>query len=511
MKRPVALVILDGWGIEEKCEANAVCLARTPHLDQLFADYPSSRLQASGLAVGLPEGQMGNSEVGHLNIGAGRVVYQELTRISKCIEEGEFFRNPEFLAAIDLVKGSGGKLHLLGLLSDGGVHSHTTHLYALLELAREQGLDRVCIHPFLDGRDTPPRSGIDYLVQLEEKLRQIGVGQVATVMGRYYAMDRDNRWERVEKAYRALTQGEGVAVASSEEAIHHAYAAGQNDEFVEPRVIHRSGEPLATVDDGDAVIFFNFRTDRARELTRAFTADSFSGFDRQKCPALVRYVCMTEYDETFRLPVAYPPETLPNLLGEVVARAGRRQLRIAETEKYAHVTFFFNGGNEVPYEGEDRLLIPSPQEVATYDLKPAMSAVEVTDEVVRRVESGRYDLMVLNYANPDMVGHTGIIAAAVAAMETVDACVGRVVDAVLAAGGCLLVTSDHGNCEQMVDEKGGVQTAHSSNPVPLILVDPDRRQARLRDGILADLAPTILALMGMEKPAEMTGTNLLES
>lgn len=511
VRRPVALVILDGWGVSESCEANAVCIARTPRLDALLRDYPDTRLGASGLDVGLPAGQMGNSEVGHQNIGAGRVIYQDLTRISKSIVEGDFFRNPVLRDAMSKVRGTGGKLHLLGLLSDGGVHSHDTHLYALVELAKKELVGSVCIHPFMDGRDTPPRSGVDYLARLEENLRKIGVGEVATVTGRYYAMDRDNRWERVEKAYRALTAGEGVPASSSAEAIRGAYEAGESDEFVQPRVIVRDGRPVGTIDDGDVVIFFNYRTDRAREITRTFTDDAFQGFVREKSPKLASYVCMTEYDETFGLPAAFPPETYPNLLGEIVARAGLKQLRIAETEKYAHVTFFFNGGNEVPLPGEDRVLVPSPKEVATYDQKPAMSAPEVTDEVVRRVRSGQYDLLVLNYANPDMVGHTGILEAAVAAMETVDTCVGRVVDAVLEAGGTLLITADHGNCEQMIDENGGIQTAHSSNPVPLILVDPDRRGTTLRSGILADLAPTILALMGLEKPAEMTGRCLIEN
>ena len=509
LKRPVALVILDGWGIGDSCEANAACQADTPRLDALLREYPTTRLGASGLDVGLPEGQMGNSEVGHQNIGAGRIIYQDLTRIDKSIAEGDFFHNPVLTAAMDHLKESGGKLHLLGLLSDGGVHSHNTHLYALLELARQRGVADVCIHAFLDGRDTPPRSGADYLAQLEDRLRRIGLGRVATVMGRYYAMDRDNRWERVERAFRAMVQGDGIAAASSAEAIRSAYEAEQSDEFVEPRVIRGGSSPAGAIDDGDAAIFFNYRSDRAREITRALTDPGFQGFVREKIPALARYVCMTEYDETFRLPVVFPPETHRQLLGEVIADAGLRQLRIAETEKYAHVTFFFNGGREVPFSGEERVLIPSPKEVATYDQKPAMSAPEVTDKLVERIEKGGLDFIVLNYANPDMVGHTGILSAAIAAMETVDACVGRVVDAVLAAGGCLLVTSDHGNCEQMADARGQAQTAHSANPVPCILVDPQRRGQSLREGILADLAPTVLELMGLPQPAEMTGRSLL--
>ncbi|BCR03593.1 2,3-bisphosphoglycerate-independent phosphoglycerate mutase [Desulfuromonas versatilis] len=510
-RRPIALVILDGWGIRETCDNNAVCQASTPRLKALLEEYPNTRIGASGLDVGLPDGQMGNSEVGHLNLGAGRIVYQDLTRISQSIADGDFFSNQVFAQALESLKKTGGKLHLLGLLSDGGVHSHNTHLYALVELAKRAGISDVCIHPFLDGRDTPPQSAIDYLAQLEDKLNKTGLGRIATVTGRYYAMDRDNRWERVERAYRALSEGQGVAVATSAEAIRGAYAAGQTDEFVEPRVICSAGRPAGTVDDGDAIIFFNFRSDRAREITRAFTDQEFQGFKRGKLPELAAYVCMTEYDETFGLPVAFPAETCPNLLGELVARAGRTQLRIAETEKYAHVTFFFNGGSEVPSEGEDRVLIPSPKDVATYDLKPAMSAPAVTDEVVARVASGAYDLIVLNYANPDMVGHTGILPAAVQAMETVDACIGRVVDAVLAADGSLLITADHGNCEQMVDEKGQPHTAHTSNLVPLILVDPERKNQPLRPGILADIAPTILELMGLEIPPEMTGRSLLHT
>ena len=504
-KRPVALVILDGWGINPQCEQNAVCMARTPRLDEFFETYPHTRIGASGMDVGLPDGQMGNSEVGHLNLGAGRVVYQDFTRISKSIADGDFFTNPAFTGALGKIRESGGKLHLIGLLSDGGVHSHNSHLYALLRLAKQEGIQDVCVHAFLDGRDTPPRSGISYLAELEEEMARLGCGRIATIVGRYYAMDRDTRWDRVERAYRALTEGVGEAAVDSREAILAAYAAEQGDEFVTPRVV----QPASTVDDGDGIIFFNFRSDRARELTRAFTEKNFSGFARRKSPALAAYVCMTEYDATFDLPVAFAPEALVNLLGEVVAGAGLKQLRIAETEKYAHVTFFFNGGSEEPYPGEDRCLIPSPRDVATYDQKPAMSAVEVTDEVERRVASGDYALIVLNYANCDMVGHTGFLDAAVAAMETVDTCVGRVVDAVLAQGGVLLLTADHGNCEQMSDGRGGAHTAHTSNPVPLILVDPDRRGKKLNPGILADIAPTILRLMGQDVPREMSGKSLL--
>ena len=510
VRRPVALVILDGWGVNESAENNAVRLAVTPRLDALFRNYPSCRIGASGMNVGLPEGQMGNSEVGHLNLGAGRVVYQDLTRITKSIDDGDFFTNPVLADALAGAKRGGGKLHLMGLLSDGGVHSHNTHLYALVEMAARCGLTEVCIHPFLDGRDTPPKSAARYLAALEAKLADIGVGRVATVIGRYYAMDRDSRWERVERAFRALTQGEEKVFSSSAEAIENAYIEGQTDEFVEPRVIRCAQDRPCTVDDGDVVVFFNFRSDRAREITRVFTDPDFQGFPRAKSPVLGAFVCMTEYDETFGLPVAFAPETHANLLGEVLSGVGMRQLRIAETEKYAHVTFFFNGGREAPFPGEDRVLIPSPKDVATYDLKPAMSASALTEEVVERVRNGAYDFVVLNFANPDMVGHTGVAPAAVTAMETVDSCVGRVVDAVLETGGSLLVTADHGNCEQMTDASGQPHTAHTANPVPLILVDPDHRGDHLRSGILADIAPTVLQLMALPKPSEMTGRSLLD-
>ncbi len=509
MKRPVALIILDGWGINPSCDNNAVCLADTPRLDALLRDYPSTRIAASGLDVGLPAGQMGNSEVGHLNLGAGRIVYQDLTRISKSIEEGDFFTNPVLLDAMAQVKASGGTLHLHGLLSDGGVHSHNSHLYALVRMARDHGLQRIAIHAFLDGRDTPPQSGEGYLAELETQLQTLGAGEIATVMGRYYAMDRDNRWERVERAYLAMTAGEGLTVGSAAEAIAGAYSAGQTDEFVEPRVVLRQGRPVATVRAGDGMICFNFRSDRAREITRALALADFNGFRRGPAPKLATYVCLTEYDETFGLPVAFESELPQRLLGEVVAQAGLAQLRIAETEKYAHVTFFFNGGSEVPFQGEERVLIPSPKEVATYDQKPSMSAEAVTDEVVARIRSGRYGFIVLNFANPDMVGHTGVLSAAIAAMETVDRCAGRVVDALLEAGGAMLITADHGNCEQMVDEGGKPHTAHTSNPVPLILVDPQRPDARLESGRLADIAPTLLELLELQQPEQMTGRSLL--
>jgi len=508
-KSPVVLLILDGWGQRSSCESNAVCMARTPVLKGLMLEYPTASLATSGMAVGLPEGQMGNSEVGHQNIGAGRIIYQSLTRIGKSIEEGDFFENPALCRAVDAALERGGALHLMGLLSDGGVHSHNSHLYALVRLAKKRGLERVYVHAILDGRDTAPRSAQGYLRELEEELAAIGTGKVATLMGRYFAMDRDNRWDRVQRAYDAMVCAQGQRASSGAEAIAASYEADKGDEFVEPAIISQDGTPLARVSDGDAVIFFNFRADRARELTRTFTEEDFSGFDRKSRPTLCSFVCMTEYDETFGLPVAFAPESYSNILGQVIAEAGGRQLRIAETEKYAHVTFFFNSGMEDPLPGEDRALIPSPQEVSTYDQKPAMSAPAVTDEAVRRIREMDYDLVVLNFANPDMVGHTGVLSAAIEAMETVDTCVGRLVEAVLDRGGRLLITADHGNCEQMSDADGGPHTAHTSNPVPVILVDPQHKGARLRDGGLADIAPTLLSLLGLAIPEEMTGRSLL--
>ncbi len=507
-KRPVVLMILDGWGYNPSCDNNAVCLAKTPNLDKLFEEYPHTLIGASGQDVGLPDGQMGNSEVGHLNLGAGRVVYQDLTRISLSIEDGSLFTNPALTTAFEKVLATGGKLHLMGLLSDGGVHSHNSHLYALVEMANRAGIADICLHTFLDGRDTPPKSGVDYLQQLEDKLTRIGNGRVSSVIGRFYAMDRDNRWDRVERAYRAMTEGNGIPAESSAAAITAAYSDGQNDEFVEPRTITHDGSPAGTVDDGDAIIFFNFRADRAREITRCFTELNFDGFDRKLEPKLADFVCLTEYDETFTLPIAFPSEEYSNILGEIVADAGLKQLRIAETEKYAHVTFFFNGGREEPFKGEDRALIPSPKEVTTYDQKPAMSAGEVTNEMIRRVESDQYDLIVLNFANPDMVGHTGMLDAAITAMEAVDTSVGQVIDATLKADGCLLITADHGNCEQMADTNGQPHTAHTTNPVSLLLVGYSET-ARLKPGILADIAPTLLELIGLQKPEEMTGSSLI--
>jgi 2,3-bisphosphoglycerate-independent phosphoglycerate mutase len=462
------------------------------------------------MAVGLPDGQMGNSEVGHLNIGAGRVVYQDLTRISKAIDDGDFFTNPALLDCIARTKGAGGRLHLAGLLSDGGVHSHNTHLYGLLELAKREGVTDVFVHCLLDGRDTPPQSGAAYLDELERELSRIGVGTIATVMGRYYAMDRDNRWDRVEKAYAAMVRGEGACRASAAEAVTASYGEGVHDEFVTPCVICADGSPVGQIRDRDGVVFFNFRSDRAREITRALALPECDGFSRPDRPQLASYVCMTEYDATFGLPLAFGPENLTNILGGVLATAGMTQLRIAETEKYAHVTFFFNGGVEEPFPGEERCLIPSPKEVATYDQKPEMSAYPVTEELLSRLGQDRYDVIVLNLANCDMVGHTGILPAAVRAVEAVDDCVGRLVSGVLGLGGTVLITADHGNAEQMADEQGAPFTAHTVNPVWFIMVDADRRGTVLREGgRLADIAPTMLELLGLPRPAEMGGESLI--
>jgi len=506
MKRPLLLMILDGWGINPNPAHNAVALAKTPNLTKYIAEYPHVAIRTSGMAVGLPEGQMGNSEVGHLNLGAGRVVYQELTRVTKSILDGDFFTNPILLDCIAKVKAAGGRLHLSGLLSDGGVHSHNTHLYALLELAKREGLTDVFVHCLLDGRDTPPQSGAGYLVELEAEITRIGVGKIATVMGRYYAMDRDNRWDRVEKAYNTIVCGEGEVYASAKKAVEQSYAAGVHDEFVMPVVIVEN----ATLDDGDGFIFFNFRSDRAREITRAIALDGFDGFERRNRPKLSGYVCLTEYDATFGLPIAFASSELTNILGGVLADAGMKQLRIAETEKYAHVTFFFNGGVETPFPGEDRALIPSPKEVATYDQKPEMSAYKVTDELLARLESDTYDVIILNFANCDMVGHTGIEAAAIKAVETVDTCAGRIVAKVQKMGGAVLITADHGNAEQMCDENGAPFTAHTTNPVWLVLVDDSRKNITLREGgRLADVAPTMLKMLGLVQPKEMSGESLL--
>ncbi|MCL2111658.1 MAG: 2,3-bisphosphoglycerate-independent phosphoglycerate mutase [Clostridiales bacterium] len=511
--RPTMLMILDGWGYREERKGNAVALADTPVLDRLCAECPHTLIKTSGLAVGLPEGQMGNSEVGHLNIGAGRTVYQSLTRITKSIEDGDFFENPALSRAMAGARGVRGRsLHLMGLVSPGGVHSHTDHLLALVRMAKREGVERVHIHAFLDGRDTPPRSADGYLAELEAGLADIGLGRVASVMGRYYAMDRDNRWERVQLAYDALTLGEGLRAGSSAEAVSAAYARGEDDEFVKPTVVVSDGEggEPATVQDGDAIVFFNFRPDRARELTRAFTEPSFDGFPRTYVCYNLYYVTMTEYDASFsHVHIAYPPDAVENTLGAYVSSLGLRQLRIAETEKYAHVTFFFNGGVEEPVPGEDRVLIPSPQ-VATYDLKPEMSAYEVAKRCVSEIERGVYDLIILNFANMDMVGHTGSLEAAISAVQAVDECAGMVVDAVMKSAGQVLITADHGNSEAEFSETGEPMTAHTSNPVRLILVRGDDKGLSLSDGgTLADLAPTLLELMELPQPAEMTGRSLL--
>ncbi|HZV82260.1 MAG TPA: 2,3-bisphosphoglycerate-independent phosphoglycerate mutase [Geobacteraceae bacterium] len=509
-KKPLVLMILDGWGIASESATNAVALANTPNLDTLLQEYPHAKILTSGMAVGLPDGQMGNSEVGHLNLGAGRVVYQDLTMISKSIQDGDFFTNPVLLECIARTKAAGGRLHLSGLLSDGGVHSHNTHLYGLLELAKEQGLQEVFIHCLLDGRDTPPQSGAAYLEELEREIGRIGVGRIATVMGRYYAMDRDNRWDRVEKAYSAIVRGDGACQKSSSTAIRNSYAEGVHDEFVVPCVICNGDVPVATLQDGDGFIFFNFRSDRAREITRALALDDFDGFPREDKPKLSSYVCMTEYDATFGLPIAFNQEALTNILGDVLAKAGKTQLRIAETEKYAHVTFFFNGGVEEPFPGEERCLIPSPKDVATYDQKPEMSAYQVTDELLAKLAEDRFDVVILNFANCDMVGHTGIIPAAVKAVEAVDACIGRLITRVRELGGAAIITADHGNADQMRDSDGEPFTAHTTNPVWLVLVDDSRKGVKLREGgRLADVAPTMLDMLGLPKPAEMTGKSLL--
>ena len=502
MKKPLVLMIMDGFGIAPK-EGNAIAAAKTPNLDKLFAQNPLTQIGASGLDVGLPDGQMGNSEVGHTNIGAGRIVYQELTRITKSIQDGDFFQNEAFVDAMENVKKNGSALHLMGLLSDGGVHSHNTHLYGLLEMAKKFGIENVFVHCFMDGRDVPPTSGKDYVAELLKKMEEIGVGRIATVMGRYYAMDRDNRWERVEKAYAAMVYGEGEKAACGLCAMQNSYDADVTDEFVVPTVID-GAQPIKA---NDSVIFFNFRPDRAREITRTLVDPDFTGFERKNGFFPLTYVCMTPYDATMpNVEVAFKKESLDNTLGEYISRLGLKQLRIAETEKYAHVTFFFNGGVETQYEGEDRILVHSPN-VATYDLQPEMSAYEVTDKMVEAVESGKYDMIILNFANCDMVGHTGVFDAAVKAVEAVDTCVGRVVDAILAQGGAALITADHGNADHMFDEDGSPFTAHTTNPVPLCVVG---YPCSLKEGgRLADLAPTMLHIMGLEQPKEMTGHSLI--
>ena len=507
-KKPTVLMILDGYGLNDKVEGNAVKQANTPVMDDLMANCPFVEGQASGMAVGLPEGQMGNSEVGHLNMGAGRIVYQELTRITKSIQDGDFFENEAFLAAAKNCKENGSALHLMGLVSDGGVHSHINHIYGLLEFAKRQGLDKVFIHCFLDGRDTPPASGKEYVTALMDKCEELGVGQVASVMGRYYAMDRDNRWDRVEKAYRALRFGEGKQAKCGACAIQASYDEGVTDEFVVPTVVAKDGEAVGKIQDKDSVIFFNFRPDRAREMTHVFCDNEFTGFNRGDARPDVTYVCFTDYDTTIpNKLVAFNKEEITHTFGEFLAENGLKQARIAETEKYAHVTFFFNGGVEAPYEGEDRCVIPSPK-VATYDLQPQMSAPEVAAECVKRIESGKYDVVILNFANCDMVGHTGVFDAAVKAVEAVDTAVDQVVTAVLNAGGCAFITADHGNAEKMMNPDGTPFTAHTTNVVPFVAVGCG--DVKLREGgCLADIAPTMLPYIGLPVPAEMTGKSII--
>ena len=509
--KPTLLMILDGWGLRPADSANAVTQARTPVLDDLLGTYPHTLLQTSGEAVGLPDGVMGNSEVGHLNIGAGRIVYQDLLRIDMAIEDGSFFDNPALNSAIDNTIEKHSALHLIGLVSDGGVHSQLTHLFALIDLAKRKNQTRVYVHAILDGRDTAPDGGRNYVRQLQDHLDKTGIGTIASICGRYYAMDRDTRWDRTEQAYRLYTAGEGHTDSDPVEAVASAYARGETDEFVKPIILKTVEGKTACIGDADAVIFFNFRADRARQITRAFTQENFDGFQRQARPKLSEYVCMTLYDEGFNLPMAFEPEHLKGILGEVVSSHDLCQLRIAETEKYAHVTYFFNGGEEKPFEKEDRCLVPSPRDVPTYDHKPQMSALAVTEEVLRRIASDRYDFIVLNFANMDMVGHTGVIDAAIIAVETVDQCVGRIVKAVRDKNGAVLITADHGNAETMREPGGKPHTAHTTNPVRLILVDDQKKHSRMETGVLGDIAPTILGLMGIPQPPEMTGRSLLKS
>ena len=508
-RKPVVLMVLDGYGLNDRQEGNAIAMANTPVMDKLMKECPFVKGNASGMAVGLPDGQMGNSEVGHMNIGAGRIIYQDLTSITKAIEDGDFFKNEAMLEAIDNCKKNNSDLHLWGLLSDGGVHSHNTHVYGILELCKREGFDRVYVHPFLDGRDTPPASGKDYVAELVDKMKEIGVGKVASLSGRYYAMDRDNRWDRVEKAYASLVYGEGETAEDPVQAMADSYAKDVTDEFVLPTVITENGRPVSLVKPNDSVIFYNFRPDRARELTRAFCDDDFTGFERRNGRMPLTYVCFKDYDESIpNKLVAFKKQTIENTFGEYLAKMGKKQLRLAETEKYAHVTFFFNGGVEEPNQDEDRTLVKSPA-VATYDLQPEMSAPEVGEKLDAAITSGQYDVIIINFANPDMVGHTGVIEAAVKAVERIDACVGSAVEAVKKVGGALFICADHGNAEKMIDyETGEPHTAHTTNPVPFILVNYG--DVKLREGgCLADIAPTLLEIMELPKPPEMTGKSLL--
>ncbi|MFC2140193.1 2,3-bisphosphoglycerate-independent phosphoglycerate mutase [Candidatus Auribacterota bacterium] len=508
-RKPLVLIIRDGWGIPVPGEKSAILAENTPCFEKILSEYPWAPMSCSGNAVGLPEGQMGNSEVGHLNIGAGRVVYQDFTRISKAIEEGSFFENEELNKAVEQALEKKGALHLIGLCSDGGVHSHLDHLYALVSLAKQKGLEKVYFHALLDGRDTPPESGATYLAEVEKKFKEIGVGKIVTVMGRYYAMDRDNRWDRVEKAYQAMAYRQGVEAKDAVTAVSDSYKNQVTDEFVLPVVIRdETDDESLKITNDDTIIFFNFRADRAREITRTFIDRDFNAFNREN-DLFPYYVCLTEYDETFSVPIIFPSVVLKNIFPEIISKAGLKQLRIAETEKYAHVTFFFSGGVEEAVLNEDRALIPSPK-VATYDLKPEMSAYEVTEEMIKRIDSDQYDVIILNYANADMVGHTGIHEAAYQAIKVVDECVGRIVDKVKEVGGISLITADHGNSEKMKDKNGESFTAHTTGKVHFVLVDDERKNVTVKEGILADIAPTMLYLLGIEPSAEMTGKNLIE-
>ena len=505
--KPLALIILDGWGNNPEARGNAVREADTPYVASLYRDYPNTLVNTSGESVGLPEGQMGNSEVGHLNMGSGRIIYQDLTKVSRAVHTGEVFHNPVLTEAMLHARDHGKNLHLMGLLSDGGVHSHIEHVYGLLEMAKKLELKQVYVHAILDGRDVPPASAKEYIAALEQKMSELGIGSIATVSGRYYTMDRDNRWDRVEKGYRAMVMGTGQTAPSAMAAVEQAYNAGETDEFVTPTVvIEADGQPRAKIAQGDALIFFNFRADRAREITRALALPEFTSFERGEFLNL-HYVCLTEYDETFNLPVAFPSEEIKETLAEVLSKAGLKQLHIAETEKYAHVTFFFNGGKEEPVQFEERKLIPSPK-VATYDMKPSMSAFEVTDALLEEIAEDKYDVVILNFANCDMVGHTGVMEAAIEAVETVDKCLARIVPAILAKGGQIILTSDHGNAEKML-EGDEPHTAHTTFPVPLFYIGGPEGVTLRSGGILADIAPTMLEILHLPKPTEMTGESLL--
>ena len=504
-KKPTVLMILDGYGLSDQTEGNAIAQAKTPAMDSILAKYPHTKGNASGMAVGLPDGQMGNSEVGHTNMGAGRIVYQMLVKITKDIEDGKFFNNEALIKAVENCKKNDSSLHLMGLLSPGGVHSHMEHLYGLLELAKRNGIEKVYIHAYLDGRDVPPSSAAEYMEEAVAKMKEIGVGSVATIAGRFYAMDRDNIWEREEKAYAALVYGEGVEETDPVQAIRNSYANDVTDEFMLPTVVDKNG----MIKENDSVIFFNFRPDRARQLTRIFVDPDFDGFERRNGYFPLTFVCMAQYDaEMPNVLVAYPPEELTMTFGEYLSKNGKTQLRLAETQKYAHVTFFFNGGEEKQFEGEDRILVDSPK-IATFDMKPEMSAYEVCDNLVDAIKSDKYDVIIINFANPDMVGHTGIMEAAIKAIEAVDECVGRAVDALLEVDGQMFICADHGNAEKLIDEDGSPFTAHTTNEVPFIIVNYDENYGLREGGCLADIVPTLIEMMGMEQPAEMTGKSLL--